>query len=129
MENVEIYLKQKSKTLPRKVNTPLSANYRLEINISKELSPSEGSYYMSLIEILRWIVELGRVDLTCEVSMVVSFMVQSREGHLDQLYEMFGYLKYKHNAEMFLDLTVPNIDKIQFPKQEWGHTHYAGMKE
>ena len=84
---------------------------------------------MSLIGILRWTVELGRVDLTCEVSMMASFMAMPREGHLDQLYHMFGYLKSKHNAEMVFDPTVPDIDKSQFPRQEWGHTPYAGMKE
>ena len=56
-------------------------------------------------------------------------MVMPREGHLDQLYHMFGYLKSKHNAAMFFDPTVPNIDRSQFPRQEWGHTTYAGMKE
>ena len=129
VENVERYLKVKGKTLPRKVNTPLSSNYRPEIDISRELNPTEASYYMSLIGILRWTVELGRVDLTCEVSMMASFMAMPREGHLDQLYHMFGYLKSKHNAEMVFDPTVPDIDKSQFPRQEWGHTPYAGMKE
>ena len=61
--------------------------------------------------------------------MMASFMVMPREGHLDQLYHMFGYLKSKHNAEMVFDPTVPNIDRSQFPRQEWGHTTYAGMKE
>ena len=42
---------------------------------------------------------------------------------------MFGYLKSKHNAEMVFDPTVPNIDKSQFPRQEWGHSPYSGMKE
>ena len=129
VENVERYLKLKGKFLPRKASTPLSAGYRPEIDTSKELAPSEASYYMSLVGILRWIVELGRVDITCEVSMMASMMAMPREGHLEQLFNMFGFLKSKHNAEMVFDPTVPDIDKSQFPRQEWGHTPYSGMRE
>lgn len=107
----------------------MASGYRPEIDMSTELDPSEASYYMSRIGILRWIVELGQIDLTCEVSMMESIMAMPRMGHMNQLYNMFGYLKSKHNAKLFLDPTVPNIDKIQFCRQEWGHTTYAGMKE
>ena len=43
VESVERYLKVKGKTLPRKVNTPLSSSYRPKIDISRELNPSEAS--------------------------------------------------------------------------------------
>ena len=41
--------------------------YRQDNDISEELGPQEASYYQSLIWILRWIVELGRVDICVEV--------------------------------------------------------------
>ena len=127
--NVETYLKRKGESLPRKCSTPLATNYRPEIDISEELNSAEASYFMSLVGILRWIVELGRVDITCEVSMMASMMANPRRGHLDQLLHIFGYLKANHNAEMVFDPTMPNIDKSQFPRQSWSHTPYAGMKE
>ena len=84
---------------------------------------------MSLIGILRWIVELGRVDITCEVSMMSSMMANPRIGHLEKLFHVFVYLKSNHNAEMVFDPTVPEIDVDKFPREDWSHTPYADFKE
>ena len=73
--NVESYLGKKNQKLPSYAPAPFTTNYRPEIDISAELAPTEASYYQSLIGNLRWIVELGRVDITCEVSMVASMML------------------------------------------------------
>ena len=48
-------------------------------------------------------VELGRIDITCEVSMMSSHMALPRVGHLDQLFHMFAYLKRNHNTELVFD--------------------------
>ena len=66
VDNVEEYLGKKGQKLPAKALNPLSRKYRLEVDISEELGEDEGSYYHSLIGVLRWIVELGRVDIYCE---------------------------------------------------------------
>ena len=42
---------------------PLTSNYRPEIDIPQELDHQDASYYQSLICIIRWIVDLGRVDI------------------------------------------------------------------
>ena len=74
MENVEEYLRNKGEKLAAKAPTPLTSNYRLEIDITEELGEDEASYYQSLIGLLRWIVELGRVDIYCKVSMMSSHL-------------------------------------------------------
>ena len=84
---------------------------------------------MSLIGVLRWIVELGRVDITCEVSMMASMMAMPREGHLEQLYHMFAFLKIRHNSQMVFDPTPPDIDPSIFPREDWSHTVYGNKKE
>jgi hypothetical protein len=68
--------------LPNTVETPLCTSYRPELDITPELSPHEAAYYHSPNGILRWIVELGRVDICLEVSMMSSHLVLPREGHL-----------------------------------------------
>lgn len=80
--NVAEYLKQISLSLPKRASNPLSFNYRPEIDITPILSPQKAAYFQSLIGILRWIVELGRVYVTCEVSMMGSMMDMPRDGHL-----------------------------------------------
>ena len=48
----------------------MSNDYRPEVDISEELDATDAAYYQSLIGIVRWMVELGRVDICCEVSML-----------------------------------------------------------
>ena len=56
--------------LPNRANAPFQNDYQPEIDVSDELSPEFASYYQLSIGILRRMVELGRVDITAEVSMM-----------------------------------------------------------
>ena len=73
-------------------------------------------------------VELGRVDITTEVSMLSSCLALPREGHLKQLFRIFAYLEKQHNSEMVFDHTAPDIDYADFPKQDWKNTVYANER-
>ena len=63
------------------------------MEVSRELNEVDAAYYQSLIGILRWMVELGRVDVCLEVSMMSSHLALPREGHLEQVLHIFAYLK------------------------------------
>ena len=76
--------------MPSKTDTPLTTTYRPEFDVSRELNVADSAYYQSLIRILRWIVELGRVDVCLEVSMMSSYFVSPREGHLEQVLHIFA---------------------------------------
>eukprot|EP00978_Attheya_sp_CCMP212_P021100 scaffold61252_cov61-Attheya_sp.AAC.3 len=53
--------------LVREVKLPNGVySWSLSPNISKELGSEEASYYQSQIGILRWMVEVGRVDIITE---------------------------------------------------------------
>ena len=77
--------------------------------------PDEATYYLSLIGILRWIVELVSIDITGEVSKMSSHVCLSCEGHLDRLFYMVVYLKNKHNESLVFDSTYPVIEYDDFP--------------
>ena len=61
--SVEKYLKVNGSSLAKKIEIPIRANYCPEIDMTLELNAEEASYYQSLIGILCWIVELGRIDI------------------------------------------------------------------
>ena len=98
VSNVEKYLREKGMKLSKEKDSTLSSNYLPELDETVELDPIDAAYYQSLIGILRWIVELGRVDIACEVSMMSSSMALPRHGHLCELYNLFAYLKRYHNT-------------------------------
>ena len=71
---------------------------------------------------MRWIVELGRVDITTEVSMFSSHLALPRSGHLDAVFHIFAYLKKKHNSEMVYDPAEVDFDCAAFPKEDWSYS-------
>jgi hypothetical protein len=53
--------------------TPLPSNYRPELDVSDELNNDLASRYSQLIGILRWMVELERVDIYYEVLVLAQY--------------------------------------------------------
>ena len=73
----------------------MTSGYPPEIDITPELGEEDAAYFHSLIGVLIWIVELGKVDINVEASMLSSRLVMPREGHMKELLHVFTYLK-KH---------------------------------
>ena len=70
----------------------MTTSYRPELDVTPELNDADASYYQSLIGILRWIVELGRVDICLEVSMMSLHLELPQIGHLHQVLQIFAHL-------------------------------------
>jgi hypothetical protein len=117
--NVELELARESKRLQGKYSTPMTANYRPELDYSPFLSESAAIYYMELIGILRWAVELGRIDIMVDVSLPSSFCMQPRMGHLDQVFHIFGYLKRNRRVTIMFDEQCVDWDETSFEKHDW----------
>jgi len=58
---------------------------------------------MQFIGILRWTVELGRIDVCCKVSMMSSYNAAPRSGHLDAVLHMFAYLAGHERSRIVMD--------------------------
>jgi hypothetical protein len=74
VRNVEAYLSLKGGKLPSWAETPMQTSYQPELNITPELGSTEAAYFQSIIGILHWIVELGRIDICLETSMLSSHL-------------------------------------------------------
>jgi hypothetical protein len=121
VKNVEKALSKMdgSRRLPTKCSAPWPRDYVSELDDSPELSPTDANYYQSLIGVLHWMVEIGRVDMITEVSKLASHMALPREGHLVAVLHVFGYLKKKHGSRMVFDPTYPEIDMGVFKICDW----------
>ena len=129
VKNVESYLeKQERWKLPTTAETPMVTSYRSELDVSPELGDVDAAYYMSLIGILRWMVELGRVDICLEVSIMSSHLALPREGHLMQLFNIFAHLKKYHNTELVYDPSVPEVDKSRFEQKDWTSSEFGHLQ-
>jgi hypothetical protein len=126
--NVVTKLDKEGQRLPTRCVTPMKSGYRPETDTTAELKIDGIRYFQELIGILRWACELGRVDIATEVSLLSSHLALPRDGHLQQVYHIFGYLKAKPTRTLAFDPQHPNIDESRFVKCDW-HDFYRGAKE
>ena len=73
VENVEQILQKGGQKLLSKCKTPLSSSYQPELDTSPELKEGGLQCYQELIGVLRWAVELGRVDILLNIDDVDAF--------------------------------------------------------
>ena len=105
--------------LSTKINAPLSNDYRPELDSSPKLDEAGGDYYQSFIGILWWMVELGRMDICCEVSMMSSHLEIPGEIHLARVFPIFAYLKKHHKSALLFDLSYPDVNIDILPNHDW----------
>ena len=98
--------------LPASVNTPMQATYHPELDVSLELDAKYALYYQSLIGVLHWMMELGRVDISLEVSLLSSHLALPREGHFEQVLQVFSYFKKIYNTELLVALVVAHSSSM-----------------
>lgn len=100
---------------------PLPTGYRPELDTSDELNPELSSRYLQLIGILRWAVELGRIDICCEVAYMSQYSAMPRTGHLEALYSIFAYLKKHEMGRVVFDPKRIDTNEEQFapPDTSW----------
>jgi hypothetical protein len=80
-KNTELYLQKNynGRKLLKKVSAPWPTGFESETDATPELNAELATYYQSQIGVLHWIVELGRVDIITEVSMLASQMALPRD--------------------------------------------------
>ena len=78
---------------------------------------------------MRWMVELGRVDIAVEVSLLSSFLAMPRRGHMVAALHIMSYLRIKHNSRLVLDPSYPNIDYASFWQKENWTAFYGDVEE
>ena len=64
-----------------------------------------------------------------KVSTMDSMMVLTREGYLNAVFQMFLFLKSKHNGVPVFDHAEPEIYQTQFPTEDWSATPHGSCKE
>ena len=69
--------------LPKKAENPFTMGYDPELHTSPELDPGAVSYYLININVIRWMIELGRIDIIMKLSLFSSHVALPKEGHLD----------------------------------------------
>ncbi len=96
------------------MDNPFPVDYDPSTDLSDLLDPDCSSLYQHLIGVMRWMVELGRIDIVTEVSMLSSYLACLHEGHFENALHVIGYLQLKHDSRLIFDLTY-TLTLIRLP--------------
>ena len=110
------------KHLKTTAKVPVPTTYKPELHVSQELDKELTARYQQLIGILRWAVELGRVDIYLEVSLLSQYLANPRQGHLEAAYHIVAYLKKHPKMKLVFDPKDVDLDESCFAQvqmSEW----------
>ena len=113
----------------KKAKAPFPNDYKPEMDVTAELDDPGISRFRQLIGILRWAVELGRIDMYLEVSTLSQYLASPREGHLEVAYHIFAFLKGHPTQKVVFDATEPYVDESRFAKVDWTETYGELIEE
>ena len=64
-------------------------------------------------------MELGRIDIHYHVAIMSRYLAAPREGHLEQVFCIFAYLKKHPTYKIVMDSTPVNWSASKFPARDW----------
>ena len=111
------------------VTSPLEKGDHPELDSSDELDMEGIKKYQSLIGTLQWAISLGRFDVATAVMTMSSFRAAPRQGHLERVKRICGYLsKMKHGVIRFRT-GEPDYSDLEEPPADWTYSVYGEVKE
>jgi hypothetical protein len=117
-------------TKPKATYTsPLMSNDHPQLDTT-ELLDDEGIHqYQSLIGVLQWTITLGRFDIATAVMTMSGFRVAPRQGHLDRLKRICGYLSKMRQGCIRVPTDEPDYSDMSKMEYDWARTVYGRVKE
>lgn len=103
VRNVKEWMKAKKEIFKTRAPSVLPSGYRPELDVSDYCSDEDHDFYQQQIGVLRWMVELGRIDITCKVSMLAAFTSAPREGHVKAMLHIYSYLATHDRSKLVFD--------------------------
>ena len=111
---------------PKEASSPMVEKDHPELDLTEELDPDGIKKYQSLIGALQWLITLGRFDIMVGVSTMGSFRTSPRQGHLDRLKRIFGYIKKYPDGAIRFRTGIPDHENYTAPTTfDWSQTIYG----
>ena len=119
VNNVEETLAKKGLRIPTKYNLPTKHSYKPYMDCTGELKSDGLQWYKELIGSLRWSVDISRVDILLETSILSKHLALPCEGHLEQVLHIVGYMKRRKKLRSIFDSGYPTTNEKLFKKYDW----------
>ena len=97
--------------MPTKALTSFSHKYSLELDITPEIDTDDTRLCQAWVQILLWAVELGRLNIHLEVSLISSHVANHRRWYLKEILHIFADLKKRNKLTIAFNPRHPSIDE------------------
>ena len=114
---------------PRKASSPLVKGDHPELDSSELLDEEWTKIYQSLIGALQWVIQIGRWDVSTGVMTLSRFRACPRQGHLDRVKRIHGYLLKMKNGVIRIRTEEPDYSSLPEKVYDWSYTCYEGARE
>jgi hypothetical protein len=114
---------------PREYTSPLEKGDHPEVDTSEELDTEGIKKYQTIIVYLQWAVLLGRFDIQTATRTISRFSAAPRQGHLERLKRMYGYLRKYASAAICVRIEEPDFSELPDHEFYWCETVYGKVKE
>ena len=111
------------------MSSPLEKGDHPELDTSPLLDDAGVAKYQSLIGALQWTISLSRFDIGTAVMTMSRFRVAPREGHLERVRRIVGYLVKMKHAFVRVRTDEPDYSSLEKPKKDWAYSVYGKVKE
>jgi Reverse transcriptase (RNA-dependent DNA polymerase) len=116
--------------LPRQNYTsPLEKGDHPEVDTSEFLDAKGIQQYQSMIGALQWMVTIGRFDILTAVMTMSSSRAAPRQGHLERLKRIYGYLSKMRHAAIRIRTEEPDYSDLPDLEPDWARSVYGEVKE
>ena len=114
---------------PKHAQSPLLKGDHPEADATALLDMEKTKIYQSLIGALQWVIQLGRFDVCTAVATLSRYRAAPRQGHLDRIRRIYGYLsKFRHGV-IRIRTDVPDYSDLPEKIYDWDHSVYSDAKE
>ena len=110
-------------------NSPMAESHHPELDDSPLLNEADHTKFRSLIGCANWLITLGRFDIAYAVNAFSRFSQAPRQGHLDGMKQVFGYLKKWTKGAIMIDPKYPDHAQFQAESYEQWREMYPDTEE
>ena len=115
---------------PKPYKSPLEKGDHPELDTSPELDAAGITLYQSLVGELGWCAILGRLDIVVHAAAMARFRAAPRQGHLERVKRIIGYLSKKNDAAIRFRTLIPqNEDHYEMIDYDWMYSVYGNDPE
>jgi hypothetical protein len=114
--------------LPTESHAPLDKKDQPELDDSPLCGPHDVQRFQSLIGAVQWTISLCRLDVAQAVMSLSRFRVAPRQGHLERLKRLVGYLRKRPHGAIRFRTNIPNHEAVfgqEAARYDWMESIYG----